>query len=479
MSRMAELAQGVIMAGLSGTQLDSDLPRFAGYLLFPGDDASLLDVRRLTDALRAHSDVPQPLIAIDQEGGAVMRLRSGVEPMPAMMALGAADDVELTARAGEQVGFDLRRAGCTLDFAPVLDLALDPRNTVIGTRSFGADPQRVAVHGEQFARGLQRGGIVPCYKHFPGHGATHVDSHEALPIADAHEATLRARDLVPFERVAAGAPAMMSAHVLFPAFDTQRPATASRTIAHDLLRGELGFRGVFVTDCLEMGAVEDAVAHAADALGAGADLLLFSHSVELASVASDAIERAVSDGRIPVERLEEAYSRVTRLRRSASDPVAPDAFPPHPGIGREVGRRGIALVRGMAYADPIASIAISFGGKSELLRREAPALEEIPVPIDPGNEEVDAILARLDTRRRRPLLLARRAHLHPAQQRAILEILDRYPDALVASLLEPFDVPLFANARHLLATHGDTAPSIGGLSDVLFGASMPTGRLFA
>ncbi len=142
------------------------------------------------------------VIAIDQEGGAVARLREGVEPMPSMMALGAAQDIELAERAGEQMAFDLRRAGCTLDFAPVLDLALDPCNAVIGTRSIGADPQQVVAIGEAFARGLQQGGILPCYKHFPGHGSTSVDSHEALPIVDADESTLRARDLVPFAAVA-------------------------------------------------------------------------------------------------------------------------------------------------------------------------------------------------------------------------------------------------------------------------------------
>ncbi|HEY6325657.1 MAG TPA: glycoside hydrolase family 3 N-terminal domain-containing protein, partial [Candidatus Cybelea sp.] len=144
MTDTAELARGVVMAGIAGARLDGDFPRFGGYLLF-ARDATLAEVRALTDELRARDG--DPLIAIDQEGGRVVRLGEGVEPMPPMMALGAADDLELTRRAGEQTAFDLRRAGCTLDFAPVLDLALDPRNTVIGTRSFGADPRRVAGLG--------------------------------------------------------------------------------------------------------------------------------------------------------------------------------------------------------------------------------------------------------------------------------------------------------------------------------------------
>ena len=166
------------------------------------------EFRFFTDMLRAKSLETPPLIAIDQEGGPVARLRQGVEPIPSMMAVGATGDLELARRAGEQTAFDLRRAGCTMDFAPVLDLAIDPRNTVIGTRSFGAVPQRVAELGRAFANGLSGGGIVPCFKHFPGHGATSVDSHDALPLLASDESTLLERDLVPFAAVAREASAI-------------------------------------------------------------------------------------------------------------------------------------------------------------------------------------------------------------------------------------------------------------------------------
>lgn len=472
------LAYGVIMAGLDGTHFDSLPPRFGGFVLFPGDTAVIQDVRALTDALRAREDRP-PVLAIDQEGGVVARLRQGAEPMPPMMALGAADDMELSQRAGEQVAFDLRRAGCTLDFAPVLDLALDPDNTVIGTRSFGADPQRVASLAEAFARGLLQGGILPCYKHFPGHGATPVDSHQALPIIDADEATLRFRDLVPFAMVAGNAPALMSAHVLVQAFDAQRPATLSPRIAHDLLRGEMGFGGALVTDCLEMQAVavSESAQSAVEALAAGADLLLFSHDLDLAVAAAQAVEAAVSDGRVPLERLQEAHARVTRLREAGVVPLPLDALAPHPGVGREIGRRAVTLVRGLPHADPVASIAVSFGGSGAMLRREAPALEELSASIDPAAEETKVILDKLAQSQRRPLLLAQRARRYSAQAGAIAEILNRYPDALVVSLFEPFDLGLFGNARHLLAAYGDDEASIGGIADVIFGGSMPTGRL--
>lgn len=479
MNGIGELARGVVMAGIKGAAFDETLPLLGGYLLFGGDDVSVQAIRALTDALRDRAVELPPLIAIDQEGGAVARLRHGIEPMPSMMALGAAADLDLTRRAGEQTAFDLRRAGCTFDFAPVLDLALEPENCVIGTRSFGSDPQQVASLGSAFGAGLVRGGVFPCYKHFPGHGSTATDSHDALPLVSTDEATLRVRDLVPFARVAREAAAFMTAHVVVRAFDAERPATTSMQVASNLLRDELGFRGVLVTDCLQMQAIagRDSVAGAVEALGAGADLLIFSHDPELALAAADAIEAAVDDKRIPLERLQEAHRRVANLRLSGAAPLPLDAFPPHPGVGREIARRAITVVRGVPHADPVASIVVSFGGSEPELQREAAALEEAIAPLDPTDADIASLFETLARHERRPLLLARRAHLHPAQAEAIMQILNRYPDALVVSLREPFDVPLFESARHLLAAYGDDAAAIGGLADVIFGSSLPSGRL--
>jgi len=370
----------------------ADLPRFGAYIVFGRNVGSFEQVRALTDALRAArgDDRVGPLVAIDQEGGRVARLREGVEVMPSMMALGAADDLELAERAGEQTAFDLRRAGCTLNFAPVLDLALHPDNTVIGTRSLGSDPQRVAALGAAFAAGLARGGTLACAKHFPGHGDTPVDSHRSLPVIDADAATLRGRDLAAFAAVAKSVPAIMTAHVVVRAFDSQRPATSSHRIATELLRDELGFDGALVSDCLQMAAVAeraDPVSAAIAALAAGVDLLTVSHDVGLAVKIAEAIEGAARDGRLPPQRLKEAYDRVMRLREAASayPPLPVDAFPPHPGVGREIGRRAITLIRGLAHADPLTSIVTTFeGGLSEgigLRHRLQP--DRVHCPIDP------------------------------------------------------------------------------------------------
>lgn len=489
---VATMAHGTIAAGFDGVQCDASLPKFAAYVIFARNVASLEQVRELTDALRSRDDGngAEPLIAVDQEGGRVARLRDGVEPMPSMMALGATGDLELAQRAGEQVAFDLRRAGCTLDFAPVLDLARFPQNTVIGTRSLGSDPERVAALGAAFVAGLQGGGIAACCKHFPGHGATPGDTHLMLAAIDDDAGTLRGRDVAPFAAVAPACAAVMGTHALVRAFD-DRPATVSQRIVTNLLRGELGFEGPYVTDCLQMSALaawgtpaDAAVA----ALAAGADLLTVSHDPALARDIAERIVRAIDDGALSLERLQSAYARVLRLRRAVRPPIGLDGVAPHPGIGREIGRRAITLVRGDARVDPTTSLAISFeGGVAEgiesapapgaTLRHEAPALHELRAPLDPGVNEANSLLEALAANPRRPLLLARRAHLHAGQARTIARIVDDYPDAVVASVLEPWDVAHFANARTVLASYGDDAASLGGLADVLFGGSLPEGRL--
>jgi hypothetical protein len=165
------------------------------------------------------------------------------------------------------------------------------------------------------------------------------------------------------------------------------------------------------------------------------------------------------------------------LRENAATPLPVDTFPPHPGLGREIARSAITLVRGVPRADPLADIAVNFGGNDRLLEHEAPALEEICISVNAPDEKLRAMFETLERSQRRPLALSRRAHLHSAQAGAINEIVARYPDALVVSLLEPFDLPLFESARHLLAAYGDDEASVGGLADVLFGGTMPTGRL--
>lgn len=253
-----------------------------------------------------------------------MRLREDVARIPSAAEIGASGDEQGAQASGARCAHDLRRAGCNVNFAPVLDLALDPANTVIGDRSFGADPALVTRMGRAFARGLERGGIVATYKHFPGHGATAVDSHEALPTITVDAKRLRARDLLPFAGVARDARAFMTAHVVVRALDPGAPATLSRRVLQDVLRDELGFSGVCFTDCLQMAAVAGGIGSVEAglrAMRAGADALTVSHDPQLAARLADFLARAVEEGALPLQRLREASERVERLRAQLAPPL--------------------------------------------------------------------------------------------------------------------------------------------------------------
>jgi len=464
----------------------------AGVILFGRNTATVPQTRALTNELRAAFGADlEPIVAIDQEGGRVMRLRDGVEEIPSMMALAAAGDVDLARKAGEQIAFDLRRMGVNLNFAPVIDLALHRNNTVIGARSFGDDPLRVTTYARAIAEGMRAYGVVPTFKHFPGHGSTELDSHVQLPAIDADERTVRSRDLVPFEKLLPSAQAVMSAHVALPALDAQHPATLSQAILTGLLRDELNFGGVCFTDCLEMNAIAKTVGTsqgAVEALSAGADCVLVSHSLDVARAAIDAIVAAASDGTLPLLRLEEANARVHALRERLCPPLPLEAHAPHGGIGTQIGRRAVTVIRGAVQCDPAASVVVSFEGATTEgvvgthsvhapLTSLHPQLHELRLPLEPNDAEVSGMLLQLSELRKRPIALSRRAHLHRSQAAAIEAIFANAQDGVLAAVREPFDAFEIASARNALCTYGDDAPSIAGLADVLFSGVPATGTL--
>lgn len=488
MTDIRTLAAGVVCVGFDGTRIAPDFSRklrempLAGLILFARNIVSLEQTRALTDGIR--DIMRNPIIAIDQEGGRVARLRDRVEELPAMLALGATGDTALAERAGAQLAFDLRRAGFNVDYAPVLDLMLMRMNTVIGSRAFGNDPQHVARFGDAFARGLRSQGIIPTFKHFPGHGSTEVDSHLDLPAIDLDERTFRDRDLVPFAKLLPRAQALMTAHIIVRSLDPERPATLSPRILTGLLREEIGFNGVCFTDCMQMDAISKSVGStsgAVQAVIAGADCVLVSHSFELALECIDRLAGAVNDGSLPITRLEQAYERVQALRANLQPPLPLDAKPPYPGVGREIGRRAVTVLRGTAQAAGPQSIVISFEGTTiegvQGLHTEHASLAggagvpELRLPLEPENTAVAEIIADMEKRGKRPIVLMRRAHVYKAQAEAVRAILAAFPDALLVSTREPFDAFMFDRAKHVLCTYGDDKPSMEGLSDVLFGGA--------
>jgi len=318
----------LLVVGIPGPQLDSATLDYlhavqpGAVILFRRNTTAGFDaLLRLVEDLHA---LPwKPLVSIDHEGGRVVRLDEPFTRFPPMAALGRLGSEETAEAVGEAMGRELAAAGIDLVYAPVLDVASRADNPVIGDRALSADPRSVATLGCAVARGLRAGGVLPCGKHFPGHGDTDADSHLALPRVEASHHLLLQREIVPFRAaVEAGIPALMTAHVLYPALDPLRPATLSPRILGSLLREELGFRGVLFSDDLEMAAIaahHELGAAALQALQAGADALLLCQTPQAAIQVHQSLERAWEDGCLPSQCLERALGRWQALR---------DALPP-------------------------------------------------------------------------------------------------------------------------------------------------------
>ena len=329
---LRELCGGLVVGGFAGTSLPGSFARrlaageLGGAILFARNLTPDVEATaELCDSIgRASGGGAPPIVSVDQEGGRVARLKAPVLSLPPAAVLGARCDEAELELLGAALGVQLAALGFTMDYAPVLDVHTNPKNPIIGDRAFSSDPDRAARAALAFARGLERAGVSPCGKHYPGHGDTAKDSHLDLPSVDAGRERLEDVELLPFRRAAeAKLPALMSAHVVYPALDAA-PATLSRRIATDLLRGELGFGGVLFSDDLEMRAIADRFGpgdSAVLAVEAGCDaLLVCSDEAAQGSAVEALVHRAERDGAFRA-RCEEASQRVVALRRR---------FPPRP-----------------------------------------------------------------------------------------------------------------------------------------------------
>jgi beta-N-acetylhexosaminidase len=293
------------------------------------------------------------LTSVDQEGGRVARFRGPpFTALAPMRVLGQSADAHLAERVGRLLAYELRALGLDWDFAPVLDVDTNPANPVIGDRALGSDPEQVATLGVALARGLEAGGVASCAKHFPGHGDTQKDSHHTLPVLTHGLERLRAVELVPFRRYAqAGLASVMTAHVRFPALGEDLPATLSHRALNELLRGELGFRGVCVSDDLEMRAisehmgVEEATVEGARA---GVDVFLVCENPDVQRRCLEALVAAVEAGHVSRQRLAESHQRIERLLGRFAHP---------PGSQRE--RLGSAEHQALAQGLSGAALALS------------------------------------------------------------------------------------------------------------------------
>ncbi len=350
-NRAREWIGDVILTGIPGPYLDTDTRRVldrlrpSGVILFRRNVENVGQLRRLVDDLHA---LPwRPLVSIDHEGGRVQRLDAPFTHFPPAAWIAVTGDADLARAAGRAMGIELASVGIDVDFAPVLDVDSNPANPIIGDRAFSRSPEEVGRLGVAFLDGLRSAGVLPCGKHFPGHGDTDRDSHAELPVVRRGRGDLAAVELPPFRAaIAANVEMLMTAHVMYPALDERNPATLSRPILQDLLRGELGFRGVVVSDDLEMRAISgrQAIPDAALAsLRAGVDWLLVCTDIGQSVRVVDRLETALERGELDAATVAAAAARVRRLaapapRRAAALPVAE-----HAALNEEIRRRAAAM----------------------------------------------------------------------------------------------------------------------------------------
>jgi beta-N-acetylhexosaminidase len=373
-----EAAHRCLVAGFEGTTAVPDTLKrlidrgLGGVILFTRNVRDAEQVRRLTDTLRALR--PDLLVAIDNEGGGIGHLvAAGAPEVPGSYALGVVDDPDLTARCADALAGHLATLGITASYAPVADVQRQADNPIVRTRAFGEEPALVSRHLGAWIAATEARGIASCAKHFPGHGGTLTDSHHELAVDPRPYDEL---DLDPFRAaIAAGVPMLMSAHVVFPALDANRPATLSRRILGDLLRHELDFDGVLVSDALEMKAISDRYGEAAAAriaLAAGADQVIVAVAdLRVTLECRDALLEALREGVLGEERVWEAAGRVRRLAERYATP-AQRVAPWDAGAGLEAARRAVrgapVGVRGAYVVDlfPAPHPALNWGGEDLL-----------------------------------------------------------------------------------------------------------------
>lgn len=517
----------VFMVGFQGLTPSRDLlnlierRQVGGVILFSRNVRDAAQTQALTNDLQASARAAGHryplLIATDQENGLVRRFGAALTPFPGAMALGATGSAELAREVAEATGQELRALGVNMNLAPLADVNNNPANPVIGVRSFGEDPELVGRLVAASVEGYHTAGLIATLKHFPGHGDTTTDSHLSLPIVPHTLERLTQIELPPFRQgIAAGADAIMTAHLALPQFatggvtDEAMPATLSVSVIQGLLRERLGFTGVVVSDCLEMQAIADGVGVAAGAvlaLRAGVDLVLVSHRADRQRAALAAVRAAVEQGELATAALQQAAERVLRLKaRTLSwdtlpSPATLDVIgsPAHQRLRDAAYARSTTLVRNddrliPARVTPTTHIlVVSLQGSSvsqavdltysneDLLtsvRRFHPNVSGVtlaPVVSTDDLQQLRAAVAGADL-----ILLPTLNVAHDSQRLAVLHsllsgvLVDRR--IIGIAIGAPYDVAVLPTISTYLATYEYTPAALDAAVNVLFGAAQPQGH---
>jgi beta-N-acetylhexosaminidase len=473
--------------------------KIGGIILFARNIESPVQLEALTRSLRQAAKHPI-LVAIDQEGGTVARLREGFTESPGAMSLGAADDTQLTKQVSGVLAAEMRAVGVNWNLAPAIDITHNIHNPSVGTRSLGTDPEHVARHAVAQIRGFQEGGVAATAKHFPGKANTPVDPHVELPVIEGRLDQMWGTDLVPFRAACgAGVAAVMVTHVQFRDMEPTYPSTMSRRIITGLLREKIGFRGLVTTDCMEMKAVTNRYGpgeSAVQAAAAGADTILFSHTREYQEAAYEALLEAAGSGRLPPGRIDGSVRRIAEVKRRFAVGPSPTLSvirsPAHLETVRRAAQAGTVLLRAkpgvipltqdvdtglIEFASHLEKEKLTQGGETAfatILRGRLPRLRSIWLdPADPTEEQLqglDELVGATGT----IVVATRNAHLNPGQLGAVERHLDR--TSVLVCLRNPYDAGVIG-ADTVILTLGDSEPSLRAAADALIGDYKPRGRI--
>lgn len=468
------------------------------------------EVRALTSLLQAtaaESGQPPLLIAADQEGGQLMAIGAAT-PFPGNMALGAARSPLLAYKVGRALGLELNAVGVNVDFAPVCDVNNNPSNPVIGTRSFGEDPRLVARLAAAFIRGLQSSGVAATAKHFPGHGDTSTDSHRGAPLLRHAAKRIRSVELVPFQAaIQAKARLVMTAHIVLPALNggsRDLPATLAPRVLRGVLRKQMSFDGVIVSDAMDMHALEQGPGYIAEtmaAVAAGNDLLLFNHDLARVGPATDNVVQAARRGLLSAAEIQASARRVLSLknwsRRTPQPELSVIGCDDHRRLAQELARKSITLVRDTGGTLPLRlsvdkKLAVVVPRPQDLTPAdtssyEKPALAaalsryhaqvqgfEIAMDPDAGDvEQLSKQLAEYD------LVIAGtiNASSHPGQAALVRKLIRQGTQVIAIALRMPYDLAAYPAVSTYACTYSILPPSMEALADAMFGKADFTGRL--
>ncbi len=468
-------------------------------------------VKALTSSLQEFAKtigLPPLLIAADQEGGQLMAFGEGATPLPGNMALGAAGSEELAQRAGEVLGRELSAMGVNMNFAPCCDVNINPRNPVIGTRSFGEDPKQVSALAAAMIQGIQSQGVAAVAKHFPGHGDTTADSHHGLPSLPHQMERLQSVELPPFQAaIRSNVQAVMSAHISLPAIDGEDapPATLSPAILLGLLRKQMNFQGVIVSDAMDMGAIQqgDQLAQQCiKAANAGIDLLLITTNPSDHQCVYTGLVKEFQKDQCFRSNIQNSAARIVNLkgwltRQAISHNLDVVGCAAHQAVADEIAERSVTLVQNAAHLIPLKlepgqHVAVVVPQPLDLtpadtssyiipkladaVRLYHPVVDEIIIPFNPNEEDIQNVFKRIADS---DLVICGTINAFDSTGQALLvnKLVQNGKPVIVAALRMPYDLTVFPEIQTYLCTYSIQEPSMRALAGVLFGKIPPQGHL--